>query len=88
MSDSDHPLHSGAVFNRSGRVKQLRVITDRLRYSFIPTALRYYSGINFQGSAISRFSEVMVFFVTGYCFYNLHALFDGVVVVIDRIFSI
>ncbi len=43
VSENDHPLHSSVTFNRSGRIRNPRVNTNRFRNSFLPSAIRQYN---------------------------------------------
>ena len=41
--DNTHPLHKFLVFNRSGRIRQLKSNTNRCRLSFLPTAFSCFN---------------------------------------------
>ena len=43
VKDPSHPLHGEVVFNRSGRIRLPRLRTDRLRRSFLPSAMMLYN---------------------------------------------
>ena len=43
VSENDHPLHSSVTLNRSGRIRNPRVNTNRFRDSFLLSAIRQYN---------------------------------------------